>query len=403
MPQLQVLPYVPSFGEKLADTVGKAAGDIGEAYYKGKEKESEKKKVAQFQETLVDDTKSPMQKISAFYNLPIAQQKASAGLIGKLFGPQAEADAYLSQINKNRGTAVTENQSNNSNYSIPQNQEQELSQPEQTEAPVKKQELSLGNVDQWPIEQVRDLAAAPGALGERGKIELDRRKEEAKFIREDAQLHEKKIERLDEANKEYIDKTADAYKGYEFGIKPRLLQLQKLSTDADLITPTAATFMEKMGIPLGALEDPSNELYQKVSQDLLKGLPETFGNRILKVEVENFLRTIPTLLNSADGRRMIATNMLKLGEMHEVSYNEMRRLQGEAIDKNKPLSRDFQQKILDNISPQLQRLNQEFVKLSEITSVPEGESPWFDPEGNIVFVPKDQEQWAIDNQGRRIW
>ena len=112
--------------------------------------------------------------------------------------------------------------------------------------------------------------------------------------------------------------------------------------DEDLISPVSAVFLESMGIPLGALEDPSSELYQKLSLDLLKGLPDTYGTRILKVEVDNFLKTIPTLLNSADGRRMIASNMLKLGEMREVYYKEMRKQQKENLDSNK-FPKDFQQ------------------------------------------------------------
>jgi hypothetical protein len=36
MPQIQVLPAVPAFGGRLAQTLGEAAGDIGQGYYKGK-------------------------------------------------------------------------------------------------------------------------------------------------------------------------------------------------------------------------------------------------------------------------------------------------------------------------------------------------------------------------------
>jgi len=179
--------------------------------------------------------------------------------------------------------------------------------------------------------------------------------------------------------------------------------MQKLASDDDLIGPTAAVFLEHLGIPLGALEDPSSELFNKLSLDLLKGLPETYGNRILKVEVENFLKTIPSLMNSASGRRMIASNMLKLGEMKEVYYNEMRNQQKQFRDQNKPLPRDFQQEIFDQVRPQVDRINNEFVKMADIKEVPNGTTPFFTPSGQIKFVPKNQIEQAVANGGRQIW
>jgi hypothetical protein len=213
---------------------------------------------------------------------------------------------------------------------------------------------------------------------------------------------EQKIDKSYEQQKDFIDNVTQAYKGFETEMKPRLLQMQHMDPD-NIIKPTAAMFLEHLGIPLGALEDPSSELYNKLSQDLLKGLPETYGNRILKVEVDNFLKTIPTLLNSPDGRRMIASNMLKLGEMKEVYYKAMRDIQRNLLDSNKPFPKDFEQVVFDQVKPQIDRINNEFVKMSEIKSVPEGTVPYFNPNGEIEFVPKEHVDWANKNGGRRIW
>lgn len=228
--------------------------------------------------------------------------------------------------------------------------------------------------------------------------------------RDEAELAGKKLERQSKtletsykAQEDFIKDTTNKYKAWETETKPKLMQLQKQSTNEQIVSPSSAKFLELMGIPLGVLENPSSELYQKVSQDLLKGLPETYGNKILAVEVDNFLKTIPTLLNSPDGRRMIASNMLKLGEMKEVYYNEMRRQQRESLDNNKPFPRDFQQRVFDQVKPQIDKINNQFVKLSEITSVPPGTIPFFDPNGDVVFVDKEFEQWAIDEGGERVW
>jgi hypothetical protein len=221
-----------------------------------------------------------------------------------------------------------------------------------------------------------------------------------------AQLTRKgnELEKSYAEQKPFIDDTTKRAVGWESEMKPRLLQMQKMN-EKELVSPTAAVFLEAVGIPLGALDDPTSELYNKVSQDLLKGLPETYGSRILKVEVDNFLKTIPTLMNSPVGRRMIASNMLKLGEMKEVYYKEMRKEQMSYLDQNKKLPKDFEQRIFDNVSPQIAKINDEFSQLSQITSVPENTIPYFNPQGGISFIPDDPDdiEWAEKNGGKRIW
>jgi hypothetical protein len=234
------------------------------------------------------------------------------------------------------------------------------------------------------------------------KVSAQNAIKEATLQSQQAQREDQKVESAYKAQQPFIDEVTQSYKGFETEMKPRLLQMQHMKPE-DIISPTAAAFLEALHIPLGALEDPSSELYNKLSQDLLKGLPETYGSRILKVEVENFLKTIPTLLNSADGRRMIASNMLKLGEMKEIYYNAMRDKQREYLDENRPLPRDFQQVVFDQVKPQIDRINNEFIQLSEIKSVPEATIPFFGPDGQIKFVPKEHAEWATQNGGRKIW
>ena len=219
------------------------------------------------------------------------------------------------------------------------------------------------------------------------------------------ELAQKDVEKSFEAHKDFIDNTTNQYRAFETETKPRLLQMQSLDPEK-IVSPTAASFLESMGIPLGALEHPESELYKKLSQDLMKGLPETYGNRILKVEVDNFLSTIPQLVNSPDGRRMIASNMLKLGEMKEIFYNEMRRQQQAALSENQPLPRDFEQSVFDNVRPQIDKLNREFVAISRIKYVPPGHVPAFGPDGanGPIYFIEDKEAHLIESSGgKRIW
>jgi hypothetical protein len=239
-------------------------------------------------------------------------------------------------------------------------------------------------------------------------VSPDYAEREAKLRTPSLDRKRKEFDTSYDLQKEFIEDTTQAYKGFETEMKPRLRQMVKLGEgegDAKLIEPAAAAFLEFAGVPLGVLDNPSNELYHKLSQDLLKGLPETYGTRILKVEVENFLKTIPQLVNSANGRRMIASNMLKLGEMKEAYYREMRNQQQHYLSNQKPLPKDFQEQIFDNVKPQIDRITNEFIKLAEIKSVPKGTVPFFNPQGEVSFVPNNPQamEWAEQNGGRRIW
>lgn len=214
------------------------------------------------------------------------------------------------------------------------------------------------------------------------------------------------VQKSFEAQKDFIDTTTQQNKSWLTETKPKLLQMQQIPSE-DLISPTGDVFLNALGIPLGALKDPSSELYNKLSQDLLKGLPETYGSRILKVEVDNFLKTIPTLQNSAEGRRMVASNMLKLGEMKEIYYNEMRRKQKDIETKGTQYPRDFEQEVFDQVRPQIDRIQKDFAKLSTIKHVPPGHVAFFDPQGEVAFVPDNPESirlFSSDKRGgRRIW
>jgi hypothetical protein len=75
------------------------------------------------------------------------------------------------------------------------------------------------------------------------------------------------------------------------------------------------------------------------------------------------------------------------------------------LDQNKKLPKDFEQRIFDNVSPQIAKINDEFSQLSQITSVPENTIPYFNPQGGISFIPDDPDdiEWAEKNGGKRIW
>lgn len=396
-----------SFSQQIGEGVSRLA-QMGSAYAL---QEHETNKAKQLEEQRYNQEIDTLNKLSGMdlrgiRNPKILEQAAKHGFDSKQLSPKlANQQAQQELVAKAlTGQKLTQEEQ----AMLPANIQTQLAR---INAPPKKTQASQP-IDEDQLNRIKEVRSEPGFEDKSPKkqfeamIDAGVSKENAHVYADisakEAELGQKSFESSYKANEDFINDTTRAYKSFETDTKPRLMQMQRLASDEELIGPTSAAFLEAMHIPLGALEDPSSELYQKVSLDLLKGLPESFGNRIMKVEVDNFLKTIPTLLNSAEGRRMIASNMLKLGEMKEVYYNEMRRQQKDALEKNK-FPRDFQQNVFDQVKPQVDRINDEFVKMSSIKVLPKGQVPFFSPSGQIIFIPKDKIQEASERGGRRIW
>jgi hypothetical protein len=115
-----------------------------------------------------------------------------------------------------------------------------------------------------------------------------------------------------------------------------------------------------MGLPISILGNPDSEEFDKLSKDLLKNIRTYFGSRINQVEVENFLKTIPSLMNSQEGRERIINNLQMLLEPRKLMYDEYRNIKQESLKSGERLPIDLQETILDKIKPQLDDLSKRF-------------------------------------------
>ena len=113
--------------------------------------------------------------------------------------------------------------------------------------------------------------------------------------------------------KEYRKKINEDFRDYK-QTEDRLNRMEKLQEEGDLTKPSTAFLLEKMDLPLGVLSNPESEEFDKLSKDLLKNIRTYFGARINVVEVQNFLKTIPKLTNSPEGRTRIIRNLKLLSK-----------------------------------------------------------------------------------------
>jgi hypothetical protein len=149
----------------------------------------------------------------------------------------------------------------------------------------------------------------------------------------------------------------DLVEGYNDSLmlETRLKRMKELNEKGNLSSPATAALLEKVGLPLGVLNNPDSEEFDKLSKDLLKGMSTYFPGRINIVEVENFLKTIPSLMNSREGRARVIDNLLALSEPKKMMYSAYKDLKKEG-----KLPLDLREAVIDRVAPQLEELSGRF-------------------------------------------
>lgn len=101
----------------------------------------------------------------------------------------------------------------------------------------------------------------------------------------------------------------------------RLDRMEKLVRSGKLNSATLAAGLDTVshglwgvGINLKSLLSPESQEFEKLSNDMLSGIQDMFGSRILKTEVDTYLKTIPTLLQSDAGKIAVIENLKLFNE-----------------------------------------------------------------------------------------
>lgn len=141
-----------------------------------------------------------------------------------------------------------------------------------------------------------------------------------KKIKQLPKLSEKQQLAADKETKEYFDTTSKAYKGAKEG-NIRLDRMIELIKGGNLNWPSLASFIDTVdkgipipfaghiGIPLHFVESKDTHEFRKLSSDFIKGAKDIFGGRVTNLDLESFLKTIPNVSQSDDGKVAVIRNM----------------------------------------------------------------------------------------------
>lgn len=279
---VQVLPYVPSFLEKLTPYLNQAASDIGSG---------------------------------------IEKKRAMEGL-KSLLGQQQQQGVPGQQPPQPNSASPLEN---------------------------------LNPINTWNIFEVAKKAVGP----EGAKVLVDNITQQQK-MRDKEAIEIRKEERKE--GRAEIEKITHGYEAAEAS-KANLDRMEKLEGSGKLAKPWQALVAQKTGIPLSLLANPQSEEFEKLVAQRGLNVAQAYGfGRILQTEYENFLRSIPTLMNSPDGRKRITKTLRYFDDLSIKRYNIYKQLRKESKE---PVPSRLKERITEMMEPEYEKARQLLIEGNE--------------------------------------
>lgn len=102
-----------------------------------------------------------------------------------------------------------------------------------------------------------------------------------------------------------------------------LERLQELE-DRSLIGPGLNEFLTRSGLDIGALKNPESDEAQAIIQGFARDAKTFFGGRVSNFEVEQFMKALPNLSQSPEGRKRIIARLKDFARLEKATYDEAR-------------------------------------------------------------------------------
>lgn len=138
-----------------------------------------------------------------------------------------------------------------------------------------------------------------------------------------------------------------------------LNRFQELEKDGKLDTPGYVEFLKRSGLDIPALLNPESEEFQKIAANFLRDAKNYYGGRVSNMEMEQFLKTIPSLSQSPDGRKRVIANLKNLARAKTERYQAYKDIKSETRG-NIPI--DVAEQVEDRIDKRMDHLAEQFRK-----------------------------------------
>jgi len=149
-----------------------------------------------------------------------------------------------------------------------------------------------------------------------------------------------------------------------------LNRLEQLSQKDKLPNPTFYTLMSKAGLNIKGLTSGDAQEFEKISTNFLRFAKNIFGSRLTNYDVQSFLRTVPTLENTKEGKLRIINQMRLINEAAKIRYKAMRAIMK---DNNGKPPFDLSERIEDRVGEEIDQLAKRFTSGNTFSSLPSAE------------------------------
>lgn len=206
-------------------------------------------------------------------------------------------------------------------------------------------------------QAIQDIFTSPKEKRDRELLELKKRQIEQQ--EKASRFKETKAER-----KEIIEKARAAKQTLH-----DLNRLEELDKTGKLDTPGYVEFLNRSGLDIPALTNPESEEFQKIANNFTKDAKTYFGGRVSNFEIEQFLKTVPSLSQSPEGRKRVIAN-LKYINNASLEYNNALK---EVMSENKGIPPyDLLEQVDDKVEKKQKSLADRF-KADLARPVPKGQ------------------------------
>jgi len=176
-------------------------------------------------------------------------------------------------------------------------------------------------------------------------------------------------------------------------------RMQKLNDKGTLIPGAFNAALKKFGLDIESLKNPDSQEFEKLSVDMLKNARQIFGSRVTNFEVQMFLKAIPNLSQSQEGRNRVLRNLKIMNEGNFLRAKEMRSI---IKENNGVPPYDLAEQIQERVGPELDKLSKEFttdvpaetVETKE-QNIPIGSVKVQSPSGEMGYIPQENLEAAL--------
>ncbi len=237
-----------------------------------------------------------------------------------------------------------------------------IRKPEIEAEPSLQPQAKPKDITAYPENKLRQLAAfagQPGQLGVMGtmaKNELEQRgiTEKARSKKEQAYFN---------MNEPKLEKIADTERKLDIE-NARYGRLGELFSDPSKFpsTITAALFTKEGQINDYAYSQLSPEAQESVKLiiDSTSNIKDTYGARVTNFDLQTYLRKLPSLLNSHEGRQRVLRDLQDLNQINQIYNRGIQDVFNKAGGSDKMPWSEAENKFKKEYGPQLKRMLEDF-------------------------------------------